>query len=339
MLYWKKFKGSDKVMTKERLLDLFEQNRGKYFSGEDIAQELSVSRAAVWKAVKALQSDGYDIDAVPNKGYCLSYSTDILSSQGIQKYLSADTPKIDINVVPITNSTNTIIREKINTGISEGYLVIANEQSSGRGRLGRSFFSPKDTGIYMSLLLKPKYCSGEQATKITTIAAVAVCEAIESISNEVAKIKWVNDIFVRNKKVCGILTEGSFNLESGQLDHAILGIGINVYMPKDGFPDDLKQIAGSIFCSSQNDAKNRLVSEFLNRFFIYYKENVNSNNLDYAEEYRKRSLVIGKEVSLISSDKPKTATVIDIDDRCRLKVRYNDGTEEYFSSGEISIKI
>ena len=322
------------MSTKENILELFEKNRGTYFSGEYIAKELSVSRAAVWKAVKTLQRDGYSIDAVPNKGYCLACSTDILSPQGIQKYLNADIPKIDINVIPTTNSTNTEVREKINTGISEGYLVIANEQASGRGRLGRSFFSPKDTGIYMSLLLKPNFCSGEQATQITTIAAVAVCEAIESVSDQKASIKWVNDIFVRNKKVCGILTEGSFNLESGQLDYAILGIGINVYTPKDGFPDDLKQIAGSVFTSNQNDIKNRLVSEILNRFFFYY-----NNSSNYAEEYRRRSFVIGKEVSLVSSDKSDTATVIDIDNQCRLKVRYNDGKEEYFSSGEISIRM
>lgn len=326
------------MSTKENILELFEKNRGMYFSGEYIAQKLSVSRAAVWKAVKTLQRDGYAIDAVPNKGYCLACSTDILSPQGIQKYLNSDIPQIDINVIPTTNSTNTEVREKINTGISEGYLVIANEQNSGRGRLGRSFFSPKDTGIYMSLLLKPKFCSGEQATQITTIAAVAVCEAIESVSKEKASIKWVNDIFVRNKKVCGILTEGSFNLESGHLDYAILGIGLNVYIPKDGFPDDLKQIAGSVFTSNQNDVKNRLVSEILNRFFLYYK-GIQNNSSNYAEEYRKRCFVIGKEVSLISSDKPKTATIIDIDDQCRLKVRYKDGTEEYFSSGEIRIKV
>ncbi len=325
------------MSTKENILELFEKNRGTYFSGEYIAQKLSVSRAAVWKAVKALQRDGYAIDAVPNKGYSLACSTDILSPQGIQKYLNADAPKIDINVIPTTNSTNIEVREKINTGISEGYLVIANEQISGRGRLGRRFFSPKDTGIYMSLLLKPSFCSGEQATQITTIAAVAVCEAIESVSDQKASIKWVNDIFVGNKKVCGILTEGSFNLESGQLDYAILGIGLNVYTPN-GFPDDLKQIAGSIFTSNRNDIKNRLVSEILNRFFFYYSC-IQNNSSNYAEEYRRRSFVIGKEVSLVSSDKSDTATVIDIDNQCRLKVRYKDGKEEYFSSGEISIKV
>lgn len=326
------------MSTKENILELFEKNRGTYFSGEYIAQKLSVSRAAVWKAVKALQRDGYAIDAVPNKGYSLACSTDILSPQGIQKYLNADAPKIDINVIPTTNSTNIEVREKINTGISEGYLVIANEQISGRGRLGRRFFSPKDTGIYMSLLLKPNFCSGEQATQITTIAAVAVCEAIESVSDQKASIKWVNDIFVGNKKVCGILTEGSFNLESGQLDYAILGIGLNVYTPKDGFPDDLKQIAGSVFTSNRNDIKNRLVSEILNRFFFHYNC-IQNNSSNYAEEYRRRSFVIGKEVSLVSSDKSDTATVIDIDNQCRLKVRYKDGKEEYFSSGEISIKV
>ena len=131
-------------------------------------------------------------------------------------------------------------------------MVIANEQTAGRGRLSRSFFSPKDTGIYMSLLLRPKNYSAKQAVRITTMAAVAMCEAIETVSDEKAEIKWVNDIFVRGEKVCGILTEGSFNLESGLLDYAVLGIGINIYQPKDGFPNELSSIAGAVFSEKQS---------------------------------------------------------------------------------------
>lgn len=324
------------MMTKEKILELFESNRDIYFSGEEIAQKLSVSRTAVWKAVKTLQNEGYAIDAVKNKGYCLSVQTDILSVQGIRKYLRSEIMDMEISVVNAVQSTNALVREKANMGASEGYIVLANEQTAGRGRLGRSFFSPKDTGIYMSLLLRPENYAAKQAVRITTMAAVAMCEAIEAVSDEKAGIKWVNDIFVREKKVCGILTEGSFNLESGLLDYAVLGLGINIYRPKGGFPNELSNIAGAVFEKNQNDVKNRLVSEFLNRFYGYYSA---VNQTDYVEQYRNRSFVIGKQVNLISADESKTAVAIGIDDECRLLVKYPDGTEDCYSSGEISVRI
>ncbi len=326
------------MTTKEKLLELFESNRGVYFSGERIAQTLSVSRTAVWKAVKTLQAEGYAIDAVTNKGYCLSENTDILSDQGIKKYLNSALNEMEISVVPVTHSTNALVREKVNEGVKEGYMVLANEQTSGRGRLGRSFFSPKGSGVYMSLLLRPRKYSSEQAVRITTMAAVAMCEAIESVSDEKAEIKWVNDIFIRGKKVCGILTEGSFNFENGLLDYAILGIGINVYEPEGGFPEELEEIAGAVFAASdkpKNDEKNRLVSEFLNRFYSYYDS---ENSLDYVEEYRNRCFVVGREVKLVSGSESKTAVVLGIDDDCRLLVKNPDGTEEYYASGEISLR-
>ena len=214
-------------------------------------------------------------------------------------------------------------------------MILANEQTCGRGRLGRSFFSPRDTGIYMSLLLRPKNYTGEQAVRITTMAAVAICEAIEAVSDQKAEIKWVNDIYVRGKKVCGILTEGSFNLESGLLEYSVLGIGINLYQPENGFPKDLEDIAGSVLQTQQDDAKNRIVSEFLNRFYFYYHR---ADQEKYVGQYQKRSFVVGKQVALLSTDRSTDALVLGIDDQCRLLVKYADGTEDCYSSGEISVR-
>ncbi|MDE6700551.1 MAG: biotin--[acetyl-CoA-carboxylase] ligase [Acetatifactor sp.] len=337
------------MSTREKLLELLEGNRGIYFSGEEIAGRLCISRAAVWKAVKTLQSAGYAIDAVTNKGYCLARETDILSVQGIRKYLDIsdiNSSGLNISVVPAAVSTNAIVRESADCGTPEGYVVIANEQTAGRGRLGRSFFSPQGTGIYMSLLLRPENCSSKQAVRITTMAAVAVCEAIEAVSGEMAQIKWVNDIYVRDRKVCGILTEGSFGLESGLLEYAVLGIGINVYQPDEGFPEELKGIAGAVFDSRQDDVKNRMAAEFLNRFFVYYgsdnyyrtaQHGTGVGAADYVEEYRRRSLVIGKQIVVLSANEAKDAVAIGVDDECRLLVRYADGAEACLSSGEISI--
>lgn len=320
--------------TKERLLSFFEQNKGVYLSGEEIAEKLSVSRTSVWKAVNSLRKEGYSIDAVPNKGYSLSVNTDILSAQGIRKYLNADCSAIDLNVLPIVKSTNSVLREKAGDGAAEGYVIISNAQTEGRGRAGRKFYSPEDTGIYMSLLLRPKGISPSQAVKITTMAAVAVCEAIEAVSNEPAEIKWVNDIYMNGKKVCGILTEASFSMESGSLDYVVLGIGMNVYPPVDCFPAELEHIAGAIFKNRQNDGKNRLAAEFLNSFMGYYTQ---MSEMDYIKKYREKSFVIGKEIDVLFSNGRKKALALDVNEDCHLIVRYEDGTTEELSSGEISI--
>ncbi len=333
------------MATKEKLLELFETNKGTYFSGEEIAQTLGISRTAVWKNVKALQGEGYAITAVTNKGYSLSEQTDILSPQGIQKYLNLNEAgkmvsnvKIDFSpeivVLPVTTSTNANVREKAMEGATEGYTVIANEQTQGRGRRGRSFFAPAGTGIYMSILLRPQNIRAEQAVCITTIAAVAVCEAIEAVSDEKAQIKWVNDVFVRGKKVCGILTEASLGMENGLLEYAILGIGINVYRPEGGF-GELETIAGAVLDAPKADAKNKLAAEVMNSFMKYYS---NMEQSEYVKEYQKRSLAIGRQVNVLSGNDSRQAQVLSVDEECRLHVRYEDGTEETLSSGEISIR-
>lgn len=324
------------MTTKERLLELFESNKGNYLSGEEIARKLCVSRAAVWKAVKSLRNEGYAIDAVTNKGYCLSVKTDILSPQGIQKYLEPEYRNLDISVLLTVDSTNVLVREKANSGLAEGYTVVANEQTAGRGRYGRTFYSPYGTGVYLSVLLRPFHYSAGQAVRITTIAAVAMCEAIEETAGEKAQIKWVNDIYVRGKKVCGILTEASFGLESGLLEYAVLGVGLNVYRPQEGFPGELGEIAGSVFDSTQDDMKNRLAAAFLNRFMWYYKA---QNQSVYIEKYRSYSMAVGRQVTVISGKQTRSAYVYGIDDECRLQVKYDNGETESLSYGEITIKL
>ena len=320
--------------TKEKLLFLFETHKGDFFSGEEIAEKLSVSRTAVWKAVNSLRNEGYEIEAVPNKGYSLSVNTDILSAQGIRKYLNQACSDIKLHVLPQVEATNTLLREKANAGAKEGYTVIADEQTNGRGRRGRSFYSPKDTGIYMSLLLRPVGITPGQAIKNTTMAAVAACEAIEEVSGKQTGIKWVNDIYMDGRKVSGILTEASFDMENGSLDYVVLGIGMNVYPPKGGFPKEIEQIAGTIFHESQNDGKNSLAAGFLNHFMNYYTA---GENVNYVEKYRDRSLAVGKEVTVLSSNGGKRAVALDVDEECRLIVQYEDGRTERLSSGEISI--
>lgn len=322
--------------TKEQLLELFENNKGEFLSGEEIAKQLSVSRSAVWKAVKALRDKGYKIEAVSNRGYSLTLDTDILSVQGIRKYLSGLCSDMDIQVYPELVSTNTAVRERAADGAQEGLVVIANSQSGGRGRFGRNFYSPSDTGLYMSLLVRPSHCPAKDAVKLTTLAAVAVCEAIEAVSGEKAEIKWVNDVYIAGKKVCGILTEASFSMEDGFLEYAVIGIGTNVFAPKDGFPKELKDIAGAVFQTPRSDGKNHLAAEILNRFMLYYKTDKKQN---YGENYRRRSFVIGKDINVCLADNIRKARALDVDEECRLVVQYENGETDRLSSGEISIRI
>lgn len=322
-------------MIKDKIVELLDSDRDVYYSGEDMAARFNVTRAAVWKAVKSLQREGYQIGAAPNRGYCLAGSTDILSSPGIGKYLSAENRGLNIKVYGTADSTNKMIRREAAAGEAEGAVIVAGEQTGGRGRFGRTFYSPPGTGIYLSLLLRPSI-EANKTILITTAAAVAVCEAIETASGKAARIKWVNDIHIDGGKVCGILTEGALGLESGVLEYAALGIGVNVYAPAGGFPDEIEGTAGAIFETPQSDMRNRLAAEILNRFMGYYSA---LERRGFTEEYRRRSLVIGRRVTVLSHDGALPATALDVDDDCRLKVRYDDGREEYLCSGEISVKI
>lgn len=323
------------LATKDTLLALLDSRKGTYCSGEEIGALLNISRTAVWKAIKALQAEGYRIDAVRNKGYRLAQQTDILSKEGLGKHLSDACGGLKIEVLSSAPSTNQLLRERANAGAQEGCTIIANHQSCGRGRAGREFFSPSDTGLYMSLLLRPAGYSPAQAVSITTMAAVAACEAIEAVSGKSPGIKWVNDIFLNSRKVCGILTEGAFDLESGSLEYAILGIGMNVYLPAEGFPAEIAQIAGAIFSEVQSDGKNRLAAEFLNRFFRLYGTN---DSTSHAEAYRARSMVLGKEITVFTPKGQRNAVALDVDRDCRLIVRYGDGTVDTLSSAEVSIR-
>lgn len=324
------------MTTKDRLLALLETQRGSYFSGEELARQLSVSRAAVWKAVQALRAAGYAIDAVPNRGYCLAPGTDILSQGGIQRFVSPRVP-VTVQVLESVSSTNALLRDQAAVGAPEGTAVAAARQTQGRGRLGRSFYSPPDTGVYLSLLLRPCRWAPDQAVRLTTMAALAVCEAVEEVSGLQPGIKWVNDLYLNGRKICGILTEGALSLESGHLDYVVVGIGLNVYTPPEGFPPPLSEVAGALFTAPQPDAKNRLAAAFLNHFWAHYSD---PGPAAWAACYRARSLVLGRRITVEGPDGLRPADALDVDEACRLVVRYaDDGSTDSLQSGEIRIQL
>lgn len=257
---------------------------------------------------------------------------DPLSESGILEHFRyRDDLRIELRQT--VTSTNTLLRERVRE--PEGLILAANEQTAGSGRLGRKFHSPQGTGIYFSVLLKPESAHAK-TTLITPMAAVAVCRAIREVTGKNAQIKWVNDIYLNKKKVCGILTLASFSRENGQPDYVILGIGINVYRPGEGFPEDLENIAGAIEDKPQRDLKNRLLASVMNHFWDLYQH---FDRQAIADEYRSSSFVMGKDVWVVTPTEKVAATVLDIDGNCNLVVQYDDGRVVTLSSNEISIRI
>lgn len=319
---------------KHQVLKILEENRGGTVNGSRLAETLKVTRSSIWKAVKALQKEGYAIEAVTNKGYSLHIDSDILSGEGIIPFLKGKASDFVLDVRQSVTSTNIVAKELAAKGVREGTVVAAIEQTEGRGRMGRSFYSPASTGIYFSVILRPML-NMEDSLLITTAAAVAVAKAIESVAGIKASIKWVNDVYVEGKKVCGILTEASLNFESGGLEYAVLGIGINIET-KD-FPEGLNQTAGSVFKDKPSGApiKSMLLAEVLNNL----ADSMSSlTDRSLIEEYKNRSFLIGKNILVLRGQNAIPAKAIDIDDKAHLVVEYEDGSKEALNSGEVSIR-
>ncbi|MBQ8767452.1 MAG: biotin--[Clostridia bacterium] len=235
--------------------------------------------------------------------------------------------KLNIELFDELDSTNNYLKKLGSQGEMNTTLVIAESQTGGRGRMGRSFYSPNGTGIYFSLLLHPEF-SAEKSLFLTVMAAVSVAETVMKYNSNDVKIKWVNDIYIDGKKVCGILTEGSINAEK-KLDYAVVGIGINIMAPEEGFPEDIKTSATAIFPGkTQDNIKEKLVAEIVNKFFDMY----NGKDTDYAKRYKEYSYLTGKEINIISGDSVRPATVLRITDECHLLVKNENGEIEEISS-------
>ena len=318
------------MATKDALLKLLGAHPGSYLSGQELADTLGISRAAVCKAVKSLKDQGLSIDAVTNRGYRLNQSGDLLTEASLTALLKKDTFSLILS--PSLPSTNSKLRELAQAGAPEGTVVLARQQTAGRGRMGRSFFSPEDTGLYLSLLLRPESLTPSQSLQLTTAAAAAMCQTIEAETGLSPTIKWVNDLYLEGRKICGILTEAALSMETGTLSYAVLGLGLNLYPPKEGFPPELSAIAGSLCRDPSENLRVRLAAGFLNRFWDCYQR---KDFAAAARYYRSRCPLEGKTV-LVGADR-QPARVVKITDTCRLQLQYPDGREETLSYGEVSI--
>ncbi|MBO4262256.1 MAG: biotin--[acetyl-CoA-carboxylase] ligase [Clostridia bacterium] len=307
-----------------------------YVSGEALSAKLGVSRSAIWKAVKALKTDGAEIDAVTNRGYRLTGDSDFLSSSVILDNLHPDISSrinFDVTVFKSVASTNDYLKSLAASGAPEGRVVISETQTAGKGRAGRKFSSQRG-GVYMSVLLRPRL-SLASSLKITVWAAVAVARAIENVFGVNASIKWVNDVFCGDKKVCGILTESALDLESKTMEYAVLGIGVNAVRPKGGFPEELKDIAGYLSETPQKNLRNRLAAEILNEFFLLYF----SDDKDFSfAEYKKRLFLLGKAVEVRLEGEKYFATATGLTEDFNLIVRDEKGETRVLNYGDVSVK-
>lgn len=315
------------MSVKAEILKFLEMNRGTHVSGEGIARALGVSRSAVWKAIHALEGEGHVIDAVQNRGYMLAPGSDILSAEAVSLYLRH---KIDLTVLEQTDTTNRVCIALANDGAANGTSVIADMQTGGKGRRGKSFYSPAGKGVYLSMVIKPSF-DMSKSVLITVAASVAVAQSIETVCGITPEIKWVNDVYVGDKKVCGILCEAVTDFESGGISTIVPGIGINC-RPME-LPDELKDIVGYV---PGDYSRNRLAAEVIDRM-IEITDTIEDRG--FIEYYRAHSMIIGKEITVIRAGRdPEDAVALGIDDDGGLIVRYGSGIEETLNSGEVSIR-
>lgn len=316
------------MSTKDVLIRVLEENRDRAVSGQELADTLHITRAAVWKAVRSLQEDGYRIEAVRNRGYRLAPDTDVLSAQGVALYLPEKYRDSPVTVLQTVDSTNSAAKRLATEGAPHRTLVLAEKQTAGRGRRGRSFYSPAGTGLYMSVLLRPD-STLQDALPVTVAAAVAVCRAAEALTGKRPEIKWVNDLFLDGRKISGILTEAISDFESGMAEAVIVGIGVNLRTTD--FPDELAGVAGSLQPGrvTRNELAARIAAELFR-----LAENLSSPAL--MEEYRARSLILGKEIAFRQGDALRRGRAAAIDDEGCLLVE-TDGGQIVLKAGEVSV--
>ena len=311
---------------KNKILKMLSTADG-YISGENISDELGISRNAVWKHINKLRQDGYSIESVTKRGYRLISSPDVISAELIKDGL--DTEFIGQNVVYYDETDSTNNEAKRNSDMPDGTLFISEIQTGGKGRLGRAWVSPKGIGIWMSLLLKP-HILPQDVAQITLVAGMATARSVGCG----AKIKWPNDDVIGSKKICGILTEMSAEIE--RVNYIVPGIGINVNT--ESFPDELKEKATSLYIESgKKFERYKIVQRFLKEFEILYKKFIEGGIAAITDDYRELCVTIGKEVSVIYPNRTINGRAIDINDNGELIVETDNGIIEV-DSGEVSVR-
>lgn len=321
-------------MLKSEVLKLLKRTDG-FVSGQAICDELNVSRTAVWKTIRQLKNEGYIIKAVQNKGYYLEVQPDILSKEELESSIDCEWTGRNIYYYPVTDSTNTRIKQLAESGAPHGTLAVADMQEGGKGRRGRSWYSEAGMGVWMSILLRPEFAP-EQASMITLVAAMAVATAVKSVSDLEAEIKWPNDIVIGGKKVCGILTEMS--LEADYISYVVCGIGINVN--HEYFPEDITETATSLAIEcGEKISRVKLIASVWKNFEKYYEQFCRTNDLTLLEaEYNSMLVNRDRQVRVLDPKGEWSGKAIGINSKGELLVEKEDGSICEVYSGEVSVR-
>ncbi|MGC8256812.1 biotin--[acetyl-CoA-carboxylase] ligase [Leuconostoc mesenteroides] len=316
------------MSTADKLLALLVNTAGDWVSGEAIAQQLGITRTSIWKSVKKLESQGHLIESVRGQGYRYVECAKI-SAVGIKKYLKSD---VDLKVFDTIDSTNVYAREKLSSGeITKNTVIVSESMSAGIGRLGRKFFSPKNTGMYVTFALPLPVETIVNPGRLTTSTAVAVSKMVKEVFDIDIQFKWVNDLLYNNKKVGGILTEAITDFESQQFSSLAVGIGMNLATPDGGFPDEISQKAGAL-TDEMAVSRNEVVGSLINHFFDMYQDYQDGH---YIPQYRKKVVGVGQSVELKRGQVNLTGIIREIDNDGCLVLDTKRGIER-INSGEIT---
>ena len=347
-------------MSKEKIFALLSAQAGNFVSGEDISAQLGISRAAVWKAVGALRRDGYTIEAQTGLGYRLADSPDVLSEHFFAPPAPPRVrrgPMIDkelrelrrrlgetkivghtLDCFESVDSTNSYLKRIAAEGAPDGTVAVADEQTAGRGRRGRSFSSGPGRGVYLSALLRPQLAP-EKILPLTALGAVAACDAVERTCGVRPQIKWTNDLVLNGKKLSGTLTELSLEGESGALQYAVIGIGVNCNNASEDFPPELREVATSLYLETGKRVQRAaLAAALIEELDKLYAALQSGDTASYLTAYRRDCLTLGREVQLLWQDVKEKVTALDVDEQFGLVVRRADGTVETIRTGEVSVR-
>ena len=325
-------------MSKEKVYQLLLQRGGGYISGEEISQQVGISRAAVWKAVDGLRKAGYIIDARTGLGYALLDRPDALSEREVRGALDRIGCQVEsLYCLEEVDSTNSFLKRIALEGAPDGTVAVADYQSGGRGRMVRTFQSPKGKGVYLSILLRPTLTPA-QLLPVTALTAVAMCDAVKNTCGLRPQIKWTNDLVLDGRKMTGILTEMALEGETGTVQSLVIGAGINVHQQPEDFSPEVSAMATSLTQVLEYPvARARLAAEMV-AALQRLAADLGGDLGRYLDAYRRDCLTLGKDVQLLWGDRRDTVFAEDIDDQFGLVVRYPDGHRETVRSGEVSVR-
>ena len=307
----------------------------KNINGSQLAEELGVSRSAIWKVIGELRKDGFQINSRTNRGYSLESHPDLLTVELVDAYLQT---QWDLLVFGSLDSTNNEAKRRADLGLKDRSCLISDEQTGGKGRLGRSFVSRKGLGLYMSLFLRPAALASELSF-VTSLAAVAVNRSLSKVAGVSGNIKWPNDIVLNNKELCGILTELSVEGESGGVQYLVCGIGINISYQDSDFPQEIREISTSLAMEGADAARAKLAAHILDEFSKFYSGGRFITDFDeLRKEYARECITLGREVKVTGSFGSNIGRAVGLDDDFGLIVELKNGEQITVRSGEVSVR-